>query len=283
MFRRALTGLIIGTVAAAGVAYAHPAAAEPTTSGPGHYVALGDSAAAGPLIIPQKPGPSACRRSERNFPTVAARILRITDFVDATCSSAVTANLFTAQGDARPQLDAVTPASTVVTLGPIGANDAHLVQLVLDCIVPGCAARQGREPHDRLEETRPRLSAALRTITLRAPRATVVVVGYGRYLPPGGCPSVQPLSGGDAVYIQGLLDHMNTILKEVAAAHSARFVALSEVPNALRHTACATPDQRWLEGLVPQGNDGSIPLHPTARGMRAFAAAVAGVVQGDIR
>ncbi|MGH3976696.1 MAG: hypothetical protein ACRDS9_25765 [Pseudonocardiaceae bacterium] len=143
------------------------------------------------------PGPPAgqqplpCLRTERNFPN---HLADATEYTDVTCSSAEIDHLWESQHDAPPQLDALTADTTVVTLGPIGANDAGIVTSVLGCLVLGRATRDGNSVHDAIETTRPELRAALRAIKRRAPRAEVVVVGHGEYLPEGGCPLVQPLT-----------------------------------------------------------------------------------------
>ncbi|MGH3926352.1 MAG: SGNH/GDSL hydrolase family protein, partial [Pseudonocardiaceae bacterium] len=41
-------------------------------SGVAHYVALGDSFAAGPFILPQRTDPLGCARSTRNYPALVA-------------------------------------------------------------------------------------------------------------------------------------------------------------------------------------------------------------------
>lgn len=157
----------------AGVGSPANAEASARTSGGGgeRYVALGDSAAAGPIILPQQGGPLLCFRSARNFPTLAAAGLGVGSFKDVTCSSAVIDNLWSARHDAPPQLAALARSTTLVTLGPIGANDADLFDVALRCLVPGCARRDGRTVHRAVEASRPKLKAALRAIRRRAPRA----------------------------------------------------------------------------------------------------------------
>ncbi len=248
------------------------------------YVSLGDSAAAGPIIVPQQVGqPLPCLRTERNFPTLVAQAVDASTHVDVTCSSAEIDHLWEAQYDAPPQLDALTADTTLVTLGPIGANDADLVASVLGCLVPGCATRDGSSVHDAIEATRPELRAALKEIERRAPRAEVVVVGYGEYLPAGGCPLIQPLIRKDADYVRGLTHHMSNVLREVANEAGAEFTDLRTIPGAADHTACAPAGQRWLEGLIPVSLDGAVPFHPTALGMDAFADAVGATVLSRAR
>lgn len=277
--RRLLTGVLtIAVVTIMTTATGANAAGEVFDDGPGgeRYVALGDSAAAGPVIVPQRTlGP--CFRSERNFATYTAEALGARSFSDVTCSSATIDNLTTPQGSEPPQLDALRPDTSLVTLGPIGANDVGIVGTVSGCIAPltsGCRERDGQAVHDKIEALRPELAAALAAIKRRSPQAAVVVVGYGRYVPAGGCPSVQPVTASDADYIQGLVDHTNQVLSDAARDAGATFADLRTTPGALEHTACAPAGQRWLEGLIPLSLDGAIPFHPTAIGMQAYAPTV---------
>lgn len=276
---RLLTALVTAAVLATGLGSSAAADAPSGPSPTQTYVALGDSAAAGPIIWPQqKDQPLPCLRSQRNFPTLVAEELGVDNFTDATCSGAETAHLWEPQVDAPPQLDALTRDTTLVTLGPIGANDADITTAVLGCLLPGCSTRDGDEVHERIEETRPQVAAALEAIKEQAPRAEVVVVGYGKYVPTGGCPLRQPLTRTDADYVGSLTQHMSRVLREEAQAHGATFVALADLPGAAEHTACAAPGERWLEGLAPLAFDGSVPFHPTALGMEAFAEGVAAAV-----
>ena len=255
-------------------------AAAGSAAGGERYVALGDSAAAGPIILPLQPGPLLCMRSARNFPSVVAAALGVGSFTDVTCSSATIDDLSQSQASGvQPQLDALRSNTTLVTLGPVGANDAELFGTVLGCLVPGCKERAGTTVHKAIEGIRPKLRAALGSIKRRSPGAAVVVVGYGRYLPAGGCPLVQPFTASDADYIQGLVNHVNRILRERAKAAGAVFADLRRAPGALDHTICAPVGQRWFEGLIPLSGDGAVPFHPTALGMAAFAEPVASAVQ----
>ncbi|MFC5675990.1 SGNH/GDSL hydrolase family protein [Aeromicrobium endophyticum] len=244
--------------------------------GPGgeRYVALGDSAAAGPIILPQRTG-GPCFRSERNLATYTAGALNVQAFTDVTCSSAKVDNMTQPQESEPPQLDALTADTTLVTLGPIGANDAGIVSTVTGCLVPGCKQRDGSTVHDKIDAIRPELAATLAEIRRRSPRAAIVVVGYGLYVPKGGCPLTQPVTPDDADYVQGLVDHTNTVLDEAARNAGAVFADLRTTPGAIDHTACAPAGQRWVEGVVPASLDGAIPFHPTAIGMQAFSTTIA--------
>src|SRR5436309_1468147 len=126
--KTALTVLIclIATVFVAGAAQA----ATP------RYVALGDSAASGPLILPVDLSSPGCYRSQRNYPKLAAAQIGV-PITDVTCSGADTSDMTASQstdfGSVPPQFDALTPDTSLVTL-QIGGNDAGLVGLAESCV-----------------------------------------------------------------------------------------------------------------------------------------------------
>src|SRR2546427_14102 len=81
----------------------------------GRYVALGDSAAAGPLIpLPDLTSPG-CIRSTANYPKLTAGRLGL-PITDVSCSSATTADLTGSQstplGTVAPQFNALGPDAT---------------------------------------------------------------------------------------------------------------------------------------------------------------------------
>ncbi len=167
----------------------------PAGSGIGRYVALGDSYSAGPLI-PTTDLAGGCARSDHNYPSLVAKRLDVGRFVDVTCSGATTRDLTHVQatfGDARvpPQLRAVTPGTDLVTLG-IGGNDLDLFATLVgtctrlrssDPTGSPCARALAANGPDLVAATRTisaNVTTSLREIRRRAPKATVVLVGYLR-------------------------------------------------------------------------------------------------------
>ncbi|MFE2756272.1 SGNH/GDSL hydrolase family protein [Actinosynnema sp. NPDC059335] len=249
------------------------------------YVALGDSAAAGPLIPDQDASAPGCLRSTRNWPSVLAERIgaRLTD---VTCSGAVTDDLAgpqsTLDGAQPPQADALSPTTDLVTL-TIGGNDVRLVDEALDCVnlLPeplgkSCRDRltaAGRDVlAERIDAYAAEFAAALDLVTARAPGARVVVVGYGTYIRPGGCYPDQPIWARDADYLQGGVHRLNAVLAREAAAHGAEFVDIE--PPSTGRDACAPARTRWFEGVAPVGP--AAPLHPNADGMAGIGGYVAG-------
>lgn len=243
------------------------------------YVALGDSAAAGPLV----PGPDpnlACLRSTRNYPRVVAEELGAA-LTDATCSGAEIKDFTGRQhGFLPPQFDALRESTDLVTV-TVGGNDADLVPAAVSCLNAfpepvgrSCADRytkDGDELARRIDAISGGFGAALDDIRRRAPHADVVVAGYATYIRPGGCYPREPIWARDADYIQSSVDKLSGMLAEQAAAHGAEFVDIGAISRG--HDVCAAPQDKYLEGVLPTSV--AAPMHPNARGMAAFGAAIA--------
>ncbi|MGW5648045.1 SGNH/GDSL hydrolase family protein [Saccharopolyspora sp. NPDC003752] len=248
------------------------------------YVAMGDSAAAGPLT--PNPDPNLlCFRSRENYPRVAARLIGA-KLTDVSCSGAKIEDFSGRQhGIMAPQYAALSDRTDLVTV-TIGGNDVSLVQAAVSCVnlLPdplgsSCAdeftAGGGDELAARIDALVPRFDDALAQIRHRAPNAEIVVVGYGTYLRPGGCYPKEPVWARDADYIQSSVDKLSAMLGERAAAHGAQFVDLGPVSEG--HDICAAPAEKYYEGVFPTSV--AAPLHPNAKGMQVFGRTVAEAVQ----
>lgn len=273
---RIVAGLAVLTMLVAGTTAAQADTLE--------YVALGDSAAAGPLIPSQDPD-LWCLRSNRDYPRVAAKALGAT-LTDVTCSGATTDDLAGRRfGLLAPQLDAVRPTTDLVSV-TIGANDIGLFQTALSCInaLPepfgfSCEDRFTAGGRDQLAEATtawaPELGVALDEIRRRAPHAKVLVTGYGTYIRPGGCHPVQPVWARDGDYLQSVMNGISATAKAEATKRGMTYVDFAAVT--VGHDICAAPADRYLEGLIPTTI--AAPLHPNAAGMAAFGAAVVKAVR----
>ncbi|GAB2464701.1 SGNH/GDSL hydrolase family protein [Streptomyces incanus] len=282
----------LATVLSTGALWATaPVTAAPAAAEPLRYVALGDSYAAAPLVPPVDPADLACLRSLADYPHVAAKALGA-KLTDVSCSGATSDHLSTAQHPrTAPQYDALTPDTDIVSV-TIGGNDTHLFNEVLGCvnILPppygtSCAEENTAGGTDkvraRIDAWAPAFAAVLDGIARRAPHAEVFVVGYGNYFRTDGCHPAQPFWKQDANHLQGAINHLGTVLKQVAEEHGAAFVDTYTL--GIGHDACAAPADRYIEGLVP--TRAAAPLHPNAPGARtvgeALAAAVRATSAGD--
>jgi lysophospholipase L1-like esterase len=281
MRRLAVLSLLLAPV----IALVTPVAATAATP---RYVALGDSAASGPLVPDPDLSLPGCFRSTKNYPKLAAAQLGL-PITDVTCSGADTTDMVNPQetdlGTNPPQLNALTADTTVVTL-QIGGNDAGLTGLAQSCLniwpewIDGdsCADENtagGRDVYgERVAATRPKVDSVLAEIHRRSPAARVFVVGYTTYLQPNGCyPRVQ-VWARDANYIQAKIDQLNQVLAAAAAAGGASYVDI-RTPG-IGHDVCKSSSIRWVEAFIP-GNVAA-PLHPNARGMAGMATVVAAAI-----
>jgi lysophospholipase L1-like esterase len=277
------------------VAIAAPAAADPAEQAPvQHYVALGDSYAAGPLVPIPTGKPVGCLRSDRNYPAVVAEALGVADFRDVSCSGATTENITGPQdvplGENPPQLDALAPDTELVTIS-IGGNDIGFGEIVSECAQRSPLQPTGSACKDhftaggtdelaqRIEEAASLVAAVLAAIEERSPSARVLLVGYPAILPDEGpgCFPLVPFSPGDVAYLRGVEKALNAMLADEAAGAGVDFV--DTYTPSIGHDACQPPGTRWVEGLVPTAP--AAPVHPNARGMAEIGEVVAEVVADE--
>ncbi|MFC8454371.1 SGNH/GDSL hydrolase family protein [Kitasatospora sp. NPDC057223] len=269
-------------------------------TGSRHYVALGDSYAAGAGV----PGQSAglCLRSDHNYGHLVAAALGSAAYTDVTCSAAKVKAMTSAQYDAfirvnDPQLNAVTADTDLVTIG-IGGNDLGVGDLGVGEVIATCIAGAVVNPFgtpckdvyhhghwdwsswswqygnddlaDRIAGAAPQLSDVLARIHAKAPGAKVLVVGYPSVLPQDSddCVGRQPVTPGDVTYLRGVLGSLNSMLARTAAAGGATYVDTAGPTRG--HDACSA--DRWVEGALP--GSPAVPFHPNAAGERVMAQAV---------
>ncbi|MGV9264345.1 SGNH/GDSL hydrolase family protein [Kitasatospora sp. NPDC003701] len=293
----------------------HPVRATPTptptpTPPPtGPYVALGDSYTSGLKISPQVGEPKGCARSAVNYPSLLAKALGLADgqFKDVSCSGARTGDLTGSQqtdggGANPPQLDALSPATRLVTVG-IGGNDAGFMEVVGECAKEnladvvksligserapapckdhyasaGGAADQVQRKVDAAGE---RLGQVLQEVKRRSPQARVYVVGYPTLLPadPASCVPVlgRAVAEADLGFLAEKEQQLNAMLKRRAETAGAVFVDAA-APSA-GHDMCAGEAARWVEPPFPA--PGLAAIHPNARGQEGVAAALLKAVRG---
>ncbi|MGH3785962.1 MAG: SGNH/GDSL hydrolase family protein [Pseudonocardiaceae bacterium] len=251
----------------------------------GHYVALGDSYAAGPGIPVLRPDPIGCHRSTSSYPALVATALRADETTDVSCSGARTDNMTVAQqvplGINPPQFDALRPDTDLVTL-TIGGNDIGFSDIFQTCVRLGatnplgnpCERRATAGGIDiyaqRIAAAAPKVAAVLKGIRERSPGATVLLVGYLRILPPAvGCYPVFPIARGDVPYLDGVQQRLTAMLADQAGAGAHGAVFVNTYAGSSGHDACQLPGIKWVEGTAPTSP--ATPVHPNALGMDAVA------------
>ncbi|MFB7663881.1 SGNH/GDSL hydrolase family protein [Kitasatospora sp. NPDC056138] len=268
----------------------------------GPYVALGDSYTAGLRIAPQVGTPAGCSRSGANYPSLVAKALGLggAAFTDVSCSGATTRDLAEAQrtsdGTNEPQLDALSPATRLVTLG-IGGNDAGFMDVLGRCAEEGLKQSllagltgthtvgspcrnhfTGADGQDqvqqRIDAAGQRLGELLQQVRSRSPQARVYVVGYPELLPSDAASCTSTLGrgvvAGDVAFLAEKEQQLNTMLRQRAESAGAGYVD-TYAPSA-GHDMCAGEGVRWIEPPFPAA--GLAAVHPNAAGQQGMAAAV---------
>ncbi|MFJ9418042.1 SGNH/GDSL hydrolase family protein [Streptomyces sp. NPDC101227] len=277
----AVTAALVATALTATVSPAEAAA----PAGTGKYVALGDSYAAGAGIPASSAG--LCLRSDHDYGHLVAAALAPSSYVDRSCAGAKVGALTTPQKDVGivvndPQLDAVTPDTSLVTLtiggDDLGTSDLGFGDLAVTCIALSltdpfgapCRAFYGNTLNDRLDSASAQLAEALRKLRAKAPKARVVIVGYPSVLPddPKKCLGKMPVTTGDLAFLRSVLGRLNDKVSETATAAGATYV--DTLGPTKGHDSCSSDP--WIEGLLPASP--TLPLHPNATGERVMADAV---------
>lgn len=252
----------------------------------GHYAALGDSFSSG-LGIPAQTD-TTCGRSDHNYPTLVAATAGTAGFADVTCAGAETRHVTEAQDAVAPQIDAVRPDTSVVTVG-IGGNDLDLAGVIGRCVLLAHLNPQGSpcknsftlfgtdEIGARINSTAPKVAGVLQAVRAKSPGAKVLLVGYPAIVPDDGsaCRETIPLATGDFAWLRDKTKQLNAMLAEEAAAHDATFI--DTYGPSVGHDACKPEGVRWLE---PTDTAAATGFHPNAAGHRSTAATVVAALSG---
>jgi lysophospholipase L1-like esterase len=273
-----LLAVAMSSTAGAGVAGPFGAA------GPPHYVALGDSYTAGPLIPSQTGSPAGCLRSTHSYPWLGAAGTAAATFTDVSCQGATTTDMTHSQsvplGTNPPQDSALSASATLVTL-QISGNDIGFTNIIIHCTTLSLTNPFGSPCKDyytsggtdrlraAINAAAPRVAADLQGIHADAPHARVLLVGYPVILPNSGdgCWPVVPIAFGDVPYLRGVEKTLNAMLATEAAANNARFV--DTYTPSIGHDVCQAPGTKWVEGLVPTSP--ALPFHPNRLGEQGMA------------
>jgi lysophospholipase L1-like esterase len=284
------------------------------------YVALGDSYSSGLGLGDDVSGsPDYCHRSQQNFPHRVAQALGM-KLDDVTCAGATTQNVVSApleygRASTPIQAGALSARTDVVTIS-IGGNDLGFVDAAQACVAlgptgpllasaaPNCQSRYVTHGADALLQrltgtVNSRLESTFARIHRDAPNAKVFVVGYptvfpdSAHTPAGGCfdarivgssvltahaQDILPFTNTDVVYLHSIEQSLDDVTS--AAAKAAGFTYVSTLAASAAHSACATGDDRYVNGVsVGRSSDGGLllgagSLHPNSAGAAFLAATV---------
>ncbi len=277
---------------------AAPVATANPTLATGQYVALGDSYTAAPKISSQVGTPAGCGRSSDSYPLLVAKRLGLDSsrVNDVSCDSAtipdLTGSQVTTDGTNPAQLDALSPATTLVTLG-IGGNDVHWTSVLGQCVkldlihvlAGGSAAEAStacknhytaggtNQVQRYIQAIAGPLATVLADIKDRAPNARVYVVGYPDLMPASGdsaCAHTFGITDADMTFLNTEEQQLNDIVRQQATAAGDAYV--DTYTPSVGHDACAAQAQRWVEPWLPTSP--ADPLHPDAAGEKGMADAI---------
>ena len=242
------------------------------------YVALGSSFAAGPGVATQL---GTCGRSDHNYSHLVAAELGLT-LTDVSCNGATIPNIVNStQGDAAPQIDAVSRDTALVTV-TIGGNDIRFTSSTFACAgkapADNCTANLDQAAiSEALTQLPAQLTAMLDAIHARAPLAIVVLVAYPRVFPADAisCRELE-LSSNDTVYLAALGQKLENAFVSVTADRRSLIADAYVLANG--HGPCAT-SERWINGA--QAANTGIRFHPTAEGHKEMARTVLAALENN--
>jgi len=246
------------------VAFSQDAPAAALTEG-AKYVALGSSFAAGPGVATQL---GSCGRSDHNYSHLVAAALGLT-LTDVSCNGATTANIVnTSQGDASPQIDAVSSDTALVTV-TIGGNDIRFTSSTFACAGKApdehCTANLDQAAiNEAVNQLATELGAMLDAVQAKAPQASIVLVTYPRVFPADAinCSELE-LSSNDTAYLAALGQRLEDAF--VSATSDRQSLIADAYVRAEGHGPCATATaERWVNGANVA--ETGIRFHPTAEG-----------------
>lgn len=249
------------------------------------YVALGDSYAALGDNRESAGGPASCSRSLANYPHQLDAIdARVGELTDVTCGGAVIPDLAEEDSDGvSPQFNALGEDTDLITLS-IGGNDVGFGAIV-GCItrqgpfkeLPGnvtCESQIGERTDGAIALTYAEdgpIDEVYAGIADLAPSATVVATQYMPLMPAEGasCAFTSQLNPADVAWAREITEDIN----EAVDAAATRNGHVSVMPtDEVDRSACADADERWTSFLGV--SDNTAPMHPTALGQEAMAAAI---------
>jgi lysophospholipase L1-like esterase len=233
-----------------------------------HYVALGDSYAAGLGAGQYISSSGSCERSTHGYPELWAvtHITQLASFTFAACNGAATTDVI------NSQLSALSASTTLVSV-TVGGNDVGFSGIIETCVLEStsdCLSAIAQGENFASNHLPTLLDTMLADIRKDAPSARIVIAGYPEFydLTVSSCP-------GLSIEDQAGLDEGAAVLDSVlaAAAKSNHDVYASVIGPFTGHELCDS--RSWMQAVTTP-LDAS--YHPTAAGQRygylpAFTAA----------
>jgi lysophospholipase L1-like esterase len=258
--RSLLSALVVTALCVAGAAL--PAAAKgkpPSDSVTATYVAMGDSYASGNGTFAPDLDYN-CYRSSKAYAPLVATALGNTKLTFVACSGATTADIIGGQDRA------LSRKTTHVTIS-IGGNDVGFSDLIRSCVFGSdstCKTAVDSTNAAITTQLPAKLSATYAALKARAPKATIVVVGYPQVFDSTdvSCSQANGISGLEAGWLNQVSDDLDSAVETAAAAAGFGYVD----PNATfaGHDVCASDP--YVNGIGSLLTDSRSVYHPTADG-----------------
>jgi lysophospholipase L1-like esterase len=257
--------LVVAALTAAAAAWpalavtAPAAAAVPAATQPAvRYVALGDSYSSG-LGAGNYSGGS-CERSARAYPALWAAVHHPVSYASQACADASTSSVISGQ------LAGLGRGTTLVSL-TIGGNDAGFVHVMTTCVLLPTSfcvsAVNGAEANIR-SSLPGELDKVLTAISVRAPDARVVVLGYPAPYDLSKSSSCVGLSTTDRTELNQAANQLDGQIQAAAARHGDVFADVR--PAFAGHQICDSG--RWLNSV--DWRDIGASYHPNAAGQAGY-------------
>jgi hypothetical protein len=217
------------------LAGAAPAAAE-------QLVGLGDSYSSGTGT--REYFDSGCKRSNYAYPKIVDNERPNTELSFTACSGARTQDVI------NNQLAPLTTGTRWVTI-TIGGNDAGFSDVIVECAQPGWASDCNGaidQAQAYINNTLPgRLNAVYDAIKVRAPNATVIVLGYPRLFMGVDCNGGTWFSSSEMTRLNQTADLLKSKTQTQVSTEGARFVFKDAIPPFIGHAVCSSSE--WINGL----------------------------------
>lgn len=276
----AVVAVVVGAAAVlASIAMSQPDAKTSMDIEKQHYVALGDSVAAG-IGLADYSDASACNRTKQSYPERLAAMGNY-ELISYACSGATIAKGIIGTHTVNdlmlePQLDrmfALSDTPDVITLS-VGANDIDWTRFVA-CYTTECPVAEYRNQVDTsLLKLNADLSDVLSRIGQRYGETIpkVIVTGYYDLLPlntPATCQEISGIDDAEKELVRFVSSGLNdTISRSVEPFPYATFADI----DFKGHELCT--ENTWIQGI-----DGKTPFHPTSSGQQAIAKQIDTVIR----
>ncbi|MFI5782042.1 SGNH/GDSL hydrolase family protein [Nocardia sp. NPDC051570] len=241
-----MTGLLTALVSTA---------AADAAPGPTDYVALGDSYSSGTGTGDYQPDSGDCRRSDSAYPSLWANSHAVGSFSFTACNGATT------QDVRNDQLGPLSDRTGLVTVSA-GGNDAGFSRILRSCVFPASDADCDAAVDTGISYVNNTLPGNLdrlyQDIKAKAPKASIVVVGYPRLFERDVCPFSFSLHKRDS--LNHAADELDRVVAARARAAGSTFA--DPRPAFTGHGICG--QDPWINQLNPA--DPVESYHPTVDG-----------------